>query len=292
MNRTVMIIVLAVVCICVTLPGPSLGMTVIDTATGWATRGTTVGTWGQVGSATFGQVFTVGADTRLDSFTFPVSDGAGVALPEETDFVGFGAYVMAWGGSHAQGPTLFDSGPLTTTNNGGLGGWEWFAVDTGGIELSPGQQYVAFFSVSEHCDDEPGGAWLGYAGDHYDGGQFVYLDNGTDFDATTTTDWYTWNVTGDIATVISFNVPSFPGDLNDDGWVGHTDLGIVLDWWGQTVTPGVQADPTGDGFVGQFDLDTVLDNWGEGTPPTAPVPAPATLMLLVLGGFAALRRLG
>ena len=82
-----------------------------------------------------------------------------------------------------------------------------------------------------------------------------------------------------------------PGDLSGDGWVGQTDLGIVLDWWGQAVTAGSQADPTGDGFVGQFDLDVVLANWGEGTPPTAPVPEPATLTLLALGGLVVVRRL-
>ena len=57
---------------------------------------------------------------------------------------------------------------------------------------------------------------------------------------------------------------SVPGDLNDDGFVGQGDLDIVLDAWGDTVSPGSQADPSGDGFVGQADLDIVLDHWGEG----------------------------
>ena len=84
--------------------------------------------------------------------------------------------------------------------------------------------------------------------------------------------------------------PSLPGDLNGDGFVGYSDLGIVLDFWGQTVTAGVQADPTGDGFVGQFDLDLVLGHWGEGTLPTSPVPEPATLSLFALASLAVMRR--
>jgi hypothetical protein len=80
-------------------------------------------------------------------------------------------------------------------------------------------------------------------------------------------------------------IPIPTGDLNGDGFVGHSDLGIVLDWWGQTVTPGVQPDPTGDGFVGQFDLDLVLGHWGEGALPTNPVPEPATLAIFVFCGL-------
>jgi hypothetical protein len=61
-------------------------------------------------------------------------------------------------------------------------------------------------------------------------------------------------------------IPAIPGDLNDDGFVGQTDLDIVLSQWGKS---GVEitdprADPTGDGVVGQADLDTVLANWGHG----------------------------
>ncbi len=58
------------------------------------------------------------------------------------------------------------------------------------------------------------------------------------------------------------------GDLNRDGFVGLTDLNIVLGNWNQNVTPGSWAagDPSGDGFVGIADMNTVLDNWNAGTP--------------------------
>ena len=79
----------------------------------------------------------------------------------------------------------------------------------------------------------------------------------------------------------------FAGDLNVDGFVGQTDLDIVLDQWGKSdaeITDS-RADPTGDSFVGQFDLDTVLNDWGQGTLPAAPVPEPAVMTLLALGGL-------
>ena len=81
------------------------------------------------------------------------------------------------------------------------------------------------------------------------------------------------------------------GDLTGDGFIGQGDLGIVLDWWGQTVTAGdpLMGDPSGDGVVGQADLDIVLAGWGCGVLPD-PVPEPATLPLLTLGGLALMRR--
>ena len=87
-------------------------------------------------------------------------------------------------------------------------------------------------------------------------------------------------------------IAGFLGDLNDDGFVGQFDLDIVLGQWGKTGAEitDPRADPNGDDFVGQFDLDYVLADWGEGTPPTAPVPEPATLGIFALCGFALLRR--
>jgi PEP-CTERM motif len=79
------------------------------------------------------------------------------------------------------------------------------------------------------------------------------------------------------------------GDLDQDGFVGITDLNIVLGNWNQAVPPGDPlADPSGDGFVGIEDLNTVLGNWNAGTPPPpgAAVPEPATLALLGLGALA------
>jgi hypothetical protein len=80
----------------------------------------------------------------------------------------------------------------------------------------------------------------------------------------------------------------FAGDLDDDGFVGITDLNIILGHWNQNVTPDddSQGDPSGDGFVGIEDLNTVLGNWNAGVPPAGPVgkvPEPTTCATLLLG---------
>ena len=69
-------------------------------------------------------------------------------------------------------------------------------------------------------------------------------------------------------------------------------MDIVLAMWGNS---GVditdpRADVNEDDSVGQIDLDFVLADWGQGTPPTSPVPEPATIGIFALCGFALLRR--
>lgn len=81
---------------------------------------------------------------------------------------------------------------------------------------------------------------------------------------------------------------SIPGDLDGDGFVGLSDLDIVLNNWNQTVPPGdPSADPSQDGFVGLRDLDTVLGHWNVLTPANhsftiIPEPTSATVLLFSL----------
>ena len=79
------------------------------------------------------------------------------------------------------------------------------------------------------------------------------------------------------------------GDADGDSFVGADDLVTVLTYWGQSGMGQEQGDLTGDGFVGADDYVEVLTYWGSGTSPE-PIPEPATLGLLILGGMICLRR--
>lgn len=82
------------------------------------------------------------------------------------------------------------------------------------------------------------------------------------------------------------------GDFDGDGFVGISDLNIVLGSWSESVPSGSigQGDASGDGFVGIEDLNIVLGNWNAGTPPSYVVPEPATVSLLSLICFMSLPR--
>ncbi len=85
--------------------------------------------------------------------------------------------------------------------------------------------------------------------------------------------------------VEAMGMPVLAGDLDGDGYVGLSDLDLVLGNWNSTVTPGVSnGDPSGDGYVGLDDLDIVLSNWNLGTPPgdvLQNIPEPASAAILI-----------
>ena len=152
-----------------------------------------VGHWGKGSTETIGQTFTVGDDNKLENFTFYIADS------QDPDYIDFTAYVMQWNVDRAMGPVLFQSGSLRTTNNGGLGGWEEFTINTGGLSLVAGEQYVAFFSSSGYPSTPQGRGWAAYAGERYADGSFVYFDNGPSISNLTTSSWVTNYPGGDLA---------------------------------------------------------------------------------------------
>ena len=81
------------------------------------------------------------------------------------------------------------------------------------------------------------------------------------------------------------------GDANLNGYVDDDDLSWLLANWNTGTTWG-EGDFDGDGYVDDDDLNLLLSNWNVGTPPMgeSPIPEPATLSLLALGGLAMICR--
>ncbi len=101
-----------------------------------------------------------------------------------------------------------------------------------------------------------------------------------------------------VATFVWPGVVPVAGDIDGDGFVGLSDLDIVLSNWNQSVPPGdASADLSGpsgdpDGFVGLDDLDVVLANWNAGTPAgdSTNIPEPTAFMCMGLLGAGLMRR--
>ena len=143
--------------------------------------------------ATAGQVVTAPAGiTSLRSFTLWLEDPPAFS---------FRAYVYAWSGTGATGPALYESGDLHTPSESSF---EAVPVTTGGVAVTPGQQYVLFLSRSAEQAADAGvsandgietaeAAWIMFPGElppPYTEGKFVFLNNGYDTTGWTTRTWF------------------------------------------------------------------------------------------------------
>ncbi len=96
-----------------------------------------------------------------------------------------------------------------------------------------------------------------------------------------------WYITGEGDPPPAF----LPGDANNDGLVSADDYASVQSNFGNTGAVGIPGDANGDGLVSADDYASVQSHFGD----TAgvggvPVPEPATMGLLVIGGLAMLKR--
>jgi hypothetical protein len=190
----------AVAALYVSPASASSGGDTIGTIGLWS--GGSVEPFGYPDTATYGQVITVpGSDATLSSFTFELQ------VPTTATFR---AGVFAWDGSKAVGAPLWQSGDMTTATSG----WGEVTVDTGGVPVVPGAQYVIYFTTSESSGSGLG-EW-GLVGDDYSGGGFVYNNNGSDFGALTTTPWQGFG-TQDLAFEASFGGAKCWNVAGDDG---------------------------------------------------------------------------
>jgi hypothetical protein len=96
--------------------------------------------WGPVGSGSatvYGETFTPPAGNPVfTGMTFEISNQSGSAIP-------FQAYVYAWNGA-ITGPALFTSVVLSDPS---MAGFVAFTVTPPPLTLTPGNEYIAFFST-------------------------------------------------------------------------------------------------------------------------------------------------
>ena len=116
----------------------------IDTTVGW--NGTESATpFGDGGaSEVFGQTFVVPADAiTLQRLSFWLQHS-----PDDTsgEDLFFSVVVMAWNTDRATGPVLYESALQSITTAQSM--MAEYLVDTGGLILMPGQEYVAFLSAN------------------------------------------------------------------------------------------------------------------------------------------------
>jgi hypothetical protein len=162
-------------CLCALVLAAPVCAQSIDTFPAW-NGSNALDRWGAVNDTpTFGQSFTATASlNNLTNMTFSM------ALTRGTQVLQYQAYVFAWTGSNISGSALFTSGLQTTPNSAAQ---TQVSVATGGVPLTPGQQYVAFFSTNGIADPSSGYNWgmLGTsvpgAADGYAGGNLVFNNN-------------------------------------------------------------------------------------------------------------------
>lgn len=187
---------------CLTVGSAKVGyaLTVVDTTPAWD-GSSYVHPFGQPDTATYGQTFTVpvNGDNALNSFSFFLKQTSSSAIK-------FAGYVTAWDGNKATGPILYQSGSQSTTQQDVF---QAFNFATGGLNLTAGNQYVAFLNASNFADSGSGFMGQPQSEDVYSGGGFVFLNNGSDFSRITVDNWTKdfLGAGGDVAFKASFASP-------------------------------------------------------------------------------------
>jgi hypothetical protein len=189
-----------------TLPASTKADTMYDTTYAWD-GSSGISAFGSPNTATYGQTFVAPADNVLRSFTFYLEAPATTSLDIEAD-------VFAWSGSllggnplqGATGPALYTSASFVFD---GTGAFAPVSVSTGGVDLTPGLNYVALFTISDGADyaNSSGTAIWGdlftaVAGDG--GGGFNFYNNGSNYAGLNTTPWDDFADFGDLAWTADF----------------------------------------------------------------------------------------
>ena len=160
---------------------------------------------GNPNTATYGETFTAPSspNTVLQDFSFYL------AGPAAAGDIKLGAYIATWTGTNA-GTLVYSSAEVDYANTGNA----QLSFNTGGVSLSPGGSYVAFLSVSQYYGDSSGEAYVSSGAATIPGGNFVYYNNGGNFNALFTNTWSAtglkpdWAFTADFSSATATPEPS------------------------------------------------------------------------------------
>jgi hypothetical protein len=185
--------------------------TSFDTTTSWDGSGS-ISAFGNPNTATYGQTF-VAPSSLLDDFTFYVDGEVGVSLSMK-------AFVWSWSGplqgngGQATGTPLYLSS--TSIPFSGTGVFQAVTINTGGVTLTPGSDYVIGLTISDPADYAASsgtaswGALLFQHPANDGGGGFVFYNNGGTFGALNTSVWDTFSDFGDVAFKADFSGSGVP----------------------------------------------------------------------------------
>lgn len=133
---------------------------------------TTIISWGQPNTGTYGQTITLTEGMSLDSVTFRIEDyGSSIT---------YDLYVYAWDGSKATGPAL----NVTSGTTAGLKSMQNVTTTTGGVDLDAGEYVISYQATSSGSS-----RWGATYNDASIEGNFVYMNNGNDTGQHTSHNW-------------------------------------------------------------------------------------------------------
>ena len=180
--------------------------------------------WGAPNTATYGETITATATLQqLQNFTFELNVPAGV---------NYQAFVYQWNpvSLTITGPALFTSAPAVTPGPGG-GVFTPVTVNTGNVPLTPGQQYVLFFTTSTQVNVTKTGAWGAIFSNAYTGGYQVYQNNGTNFSQLSSNAWTASGNVLDLAFSVNVlsSISSIAGQLPAGAPTNAVNVAAVID---------------------------------------------------------------
>lgn len=152
---------------------------------------------GYPNTATYGETFSAptNGDNVLQNFSFWMGG------PYQSGNIVLGAYIATWTGSNA-GTLLYSSSSVNYQNTGEAN--LSFTIP-GGLALTPGANYVMFLSISQYYGQSQGESYIDAGDATIPGGNFVYYNNGGDFNALFTNGWDAQGIKPDWAVTLDFN---------------------------------------------------------------------------------------